>query len=369
VFPQLKARRAGVPAEGATPAQPAPATRFGGPARAVRPLGFAAVAVAAAVTVAGCKPGSFTGASGSQFGSTSSSSSLTAQALQLAAQQTQQISSLNAGLQIQATGALNASMAGHLNEVLSPTPMMSVTGNAGSLGHVRIILDNGTAYLRSPFVTRAYGRPWIMGSYAGLSSSSGLNLGSLLGLLQASNPMTQTQLLGYGTNLRMMGHSWWDGSRMTEYGGHYMLSSVLRQLGSSPDMRTMVASWMTSGIQMTRFRVWMDHAHLVRKLVLIEVAGNTTVTITLLVHSFNQPMQISTPPSTVVIVLPGTTPSTPTSTPAVTPAATPAMTPAVRPTMTPAPTPMASVPVTSTPTPGVTATPTAATPASMPSHW
>ena len=213
MFPQLKARRAGVPPEGTTPARPAQATRFGVPARAVRPLGFAAVAVAAAVTVAGCKPGTLSSASGSQFGSTSSSS-LTSQALQLAAQQTQQVNSLNAGLQIQATGGLNASLVGNLNEVLSPTPMISVTGNAGSLGHVRIILDNGTAYLRSPFVTHAYGKPWIMGSYAGMSSSSGLNLGSLLGLLQASNPMTQTQLFGYGTNLRVMGHASWDGARM-----------------------------------------------------------------------------------------------------------------------------------------------------------
>jgi hypothetical protein len=364
VFPQLKARRAGVPPEGTTPARPARATRFGVPARAVRPLGFAAVAVAAAVTVAGCKPGSFSGASGSQFG-TASSSSLTSQALQLAAQQTQQVNSLNASLQIQATGALNASMVGNLNEVLSPTPMMSVTGNAGSLGHVRIILDNGTAYLRSPFVTRAYGKPWIMGSYADMSSSSGLNLGSLLGLLQASNPMTQTQLFGYGTNLRQMGHDSWDGSRMTEYGGHYMLSSLFSHLSSNSGMRPMVQSWMNTGIQMTRFRVWTDNTHMVRKLVLIEVAGNTTITITLLVNSFNQPMQITTPPSTVVIVLPGTT----TTTPVTTPTATPTLTPTVRPTVTTVPTPMATAPVTSTPTPGVASTPTAATPTGMPTHW
>ncbi len=226
--------------------------------------------------------------------------------------------------------------------------MMSVTGNAGSLGHVRIILDNGTAYLRSPFVTRAYGKPWIMGSYAGMSSSSGLNLGSLLGLLQASNPMTQTQLFGYGTNLRMMGHSRWDGSRMTEYGGHYMLSSLFSQLSSSSDMRPMVQSWMNSGIQLTRFRVWTDNTHMVRKLVLIEVAGNTTITITLLVNSFNQPMHINTPPSTVVIILPGTATTTPVTTPTV----PPTVTPTVRPTVTTVPTPMATVPATSAPIPG-----------------
>ena len=363
MFPQLKARRAGVPPEGTTPARPAQATRSGVPARAVRPLSFAAVAVAAAVTVAGCKPGTLSSASGSQFGATSSS--LTSQALQLAAQQTQQVNSLSAGLQIQATGGLNASMVGNLNEVLSPTPMISVTGNAGSLGNVRIILDNGTAYLRSPLVRHAYGKPWIMGSYAGMSSSSGLNLGSLLGLLPASNPMTQTQLLRYGTNLRVMGHASWDGARTTEYGGHYMLSSLLRQLSSSSGMRPMVASWMNSGIQMTRFRVWTDSSHMVRKLVLIEVAGNTTITITLTMNSFNQPMRINTPPRGVVIILPGTTTTTPTTTPTV----PPALTPTARPTITTVPTPMATVPATSTPIPGATSTPAAAAPSGMPTHW
>jgi hypothetical protein len=363
VFPQLKARRAGTTARERTPAQ---ANRFGVPARAVRPLGFAAVAVAAAVTVAGCKPGSFTTGSGSNSSSGAiTSTSFSSQALQLAAQQAQQVNSFSGNLSIQATGGLNASMVGTLNEVLNPTPMISVVGNAGSLGHVRIILDNGTAYLRSPLVTRAYGKPWLMGSYNSMSSSSGLNLGSLLGLLQASSPMTQTQLFGYGSSLRMMGHTWYNGMRTTEFGGHYMLSSMFSHFSTDQGMHSMLQSWWNSGIRMTRFRVWMDTQHMVRKLVLIEVAGNTTITITLAVNSFNQMMHINTPPSTVVIILPGTTTTTPTAMPTVTPTA---MT-TVKPTTMVTPTPMSTVPATGMPTPGVATTPGAPIPSSMPTHW
>ena len=113
-----------LPKPGTTQDRPSQTVRFGVPARAVRPLGFAAVAVAAALTVAGCKPGVFSGnsSSGSQFGTTSTSS-----AFSLAAQQTQQIRSFNADLQIQATGALNATLTGTLHEVTAPTPLIPST--------------------------------------------------------------------------------------------------------------------------------------------------------------------------------------------------------------------------------------------------
>ena len=56
-------------------------------------------------------------------------------------------------------------------------------------------------------------------------------------------------------------------------------------------MRPTVQSWMNSGISSDPVPgLDREHASLVRKLVLIELAGNTTITITLLVNSFNRPM-------------------------------------------------------------------------------
>jgi hypothetical protein len=367
VFPQLKSHRPG-PAEDGAPARPQTATRRPSPARPVRALGFAAVAVAAAVTVAGCKPGTLTSGSGAiQQPGTISSSWSPAQAISLAAQQFQQLNSVSANLQMQATGGLNASMVGNLNEVLGSNPMLSVNGNAGALGHVRFILDNGMAYMRSPLISRAYGKPWLAGPYASFSSGSGLNLGSLLALLQASSPMVQSQLFGYGSDLRMMGVSSYQGMRTWEYGGHYMLSSVMNRVGS--DMQPTVQWWMNNGIQMTRFRVWMDHHHMMRKLVLILVANHTTITITLNINGFNTLTGMTTPPPAVVVVLPGTS-TTPTMNPTMpaTPTAMPTVT--VRPTATAMPTSMATTPVTSTPTPGMSTVPTpVATPSGMPTHW
>ena len=356
MFSQLKARRPGAPQPGATQDRPARPVRFGVPARAVRPLGFAAIAAAAAITVAGCKPGVYTSnsSSGSQSGMSSSS------ALSLAAQQTQQIRSFDAAVEIQATGALNATLTGTLREVTTPTPVMSLRANAGALGHIRVILSNGMAYMKSPFMMNTFGKPWVMGSMNTMSSTSGLNLGPLLGLLSTSSPLVQIPLFNQGSNIRMMGHSMMYGSRMSEWGGHYMLSNVLSSLNSS--LQPSMQSVMNSGISMTRFRAWMDRTHMVRKLVLIEVGNNTRITITLVITSVNRPMHIMMPRTTLIFVLGGTTP-TPTPTPSMT------VTPTVHPTVTATPSMGATPTPVATSTTGVPSTPAPVPTGAGPTHW
>ncbi len=322
--------------------------------KAVRPLGFAAVAVAAAVTVAGCKPSSFSSSSGSgsSLGTTASSSSV-GQILTLAAQQTQQVNTLSASVQITATGATTANLFGTMNEVATTpsSPAISIVANAGQLGNVKIILSNGMAFMRSPLFMNAYHHRWIEGTMNAMSNGSGLNLGPLLALLEGSSPLMQTQLFPYGSHTRFMGFSHFGGHRMREFGGHYVLANILSQLPSN--MQPTVQSWMNSGLSMTRFRTWLNSANQVQKLVLIETVNGTTFTITLNINSFNQPMHIAMPSTTIVFVLPGT--GTVTATPTPTMAATP------------------TTPTTGmTPTPAATAAATApagATPTTMPSHW
>jgi len=277
-------------------------------------------------------------------------------ALSLAAQQTQQIRSFSADVEIQATGALNATLTGTLHEVTTPSPVMSLRANAGALGNIRVIVSNGMAYLKSPFLMHAYGKPWVMGSMNTMSSTSGLNLGPLLGLLSTSSPLVQVPLFSQGSNIRMMGHSMMAGSRVSEFGGHYMLSHVLGSLNSQ--LQPSMQSVMNSGISMTRFRAWMDSTHQVRKLVLIEIGNNTKITITLVITSVNQPMHIKIPSTTVIFVLGGAT-ATPTPSMTVTPTVTPTVT--ATPTMGATPTPTSTVGATSTPAP----VPTGA----GPTHW
>ena len=319
--------------------------------KAHRLLGFVAGAAVAAIAVAGCKPGVYTSTSpGGSHGAGMSP----APALSLAAQRTQQIRSFSAQVEIQATGALNATLTGTLHEVTTPSPVMSLRANAGSLGNIRVIVSNGMAYLKSPFLTHAYGKPWVMGSVNTMSSTSGLNLGPLLGLLSTSSPLVQVPLFSQGSNVRMMGHSMMDGSRTSEWGGHYLLSHVLGSLNSQ--LQPSMHSVMNSGVGMTRFRAWMDSTHQLRKLVLIEIGSNTKVTITLVITSVNQSMHIGLPSTTLIFVLGGATPA-PTPTPSMT------VTPTVQPTVTTTPT------MGATPTPGATSTPTPVPSGTGPTHW
>jgi hypothetical protein len=282
-------------------------------------------------------------------------------ALSLAAQQTQQVRSFRADVEIQATGALNATLTGTLHEVTTPSPIVSLHANAGALGNIRVILANGMAYMRSPFMMNTYGKPWVMGSMSTMSSTSGLNLGPLLGLLSTSSPLVQVPLFTQASNLRMMGHQFMDGSQMSEWGGHYMLSNVMGSLNSS--LQPSFQSVMNSGINMTRFRTWMDSAHQVRKLVLIEVGNNTQITITLVITAINQPTHITMPSTTLIFVLPGT--GTPTATP--TPSMT--VTPTVKPTVTAIPTMGATPTPVATSTAGVPSTPTPVPTGAGPTHW
>jgi hypothetical protein len=354
VFSQLKARRPGAPEQGTTRVRPSQTVRFGGSARAVRPLGFAAIAVAAAVAVAGCKPGAYSGASssGSHSGTTSSAS-----AFSLAAQQTQSIRSFTANLKIQATGALNATLTGTLREVTAPIPIIAIRAHASALGNIRVILTNGVAYVKSPLLMRSYGKPWVMGSASSMSSASGLNLGPLLSLLSTSSPLVQVPLFSQGQNTRLMGHSMMNGMRVSKWGGHYMLSNVLSSLNSQ--MQPSFQSMMNSGVAMTRFRAWMDSSHMVRKLVLIEQGTNTRIVITLVITSVNRPMHIRLPSTTLIFVLGSATP-TPTPSMTVTPTATPTMT--ATPSMGATPTPVPS-------STGVTSPPTPVPTGAGPTHW
>ena len=341
MFSQLKACRPGVPRLGITIA------------RAARPLGFAAVAVAAAVTVAGCKPGSVSSASSNgshHSGSTATGSSVSP--LTLAAQQSQQIRSFTANLQVQASGALNAMLTGSLKEVTTPSPLISVRAHAGALGSIRLILSSGMVYLKSPLMAGMYHKPWVQGPASAMSSMSGLNLGPLLGLLQTSSPSVQLPLFSQGSNVRQMGQMGSMGSGMTEFGGHYRLSSALGNLsvGLQPSMQSV----LNSGVNMTRFRVWMDHRHMVRKLVLIVLGRHTRIVITLVITSVNRPVHIQLPRAALIFILGSATP-----------------TPSMTPTMMPSAKPTASTMLTPTPTttvPGMAGTPTPA-PSSAPTHW
>jgi len=142
------------------------------------------------------------------------------------------------------------------------------------------------------------------------------------------------------------------GSGMTEFGGHYLLSSAMHSVAAG--LQPGLQSVMNSGLNMTRFRVWMGRGHTVRKLVLIVLGRHTRIVITLVITSVNRPVRIQLPPAALIFILGSAAP---------TPSMTPTMMPSAQPTtsMMPTPAPTGTVP-------GMAGTPTPA-PSSAPTHW
>lgn len=297
-----------------------------------------------------------------------------AQVMFLAAQQSQQIRSFTGLLSIQATGALNLSLFGTVAEVSQPTPLVEVQAKVTGLpGELTAILNGTTAYLKSSFLTRSQSRPWAQMPYSSMpsssmmnsssssgvnsSSSSGVNLGSVLQQLLAAGPQAQTQMFTAAPSMQSLGTSMIGGIPSSEFAGSYSLGTAMTKLSSS--LQPTVQSEMNSGITKTQFWVWIGKAHhMVRKLVLVEFANKTKITITLTVTSVNQPVTIVIPSNALIIGAGGTT--------------MPATDPTTMPTgsmVTSTPTPGMTTPgMTSTPIPGVT-TP-APTPTSVaPTHW
>ena len=360
MFSRSKARRPGVPHRGATHIRPVQADLFAIPARAVRPLAVA-LGCAAAITVAGCKPGVVSSGSPSATPSataataTAGTASSAAGAITALASNTPGINSLVATLRIHATGSLAADLSGTLTEQTQPSPLVEVRTTVPS--GLEAILAGDMAYLKLGALTQTAGKPWVEAPISGLESSTGANLAPMIQQLQASDPLAQTQMFTAATNVREDGTSTISGVPATQYSGSYPLAAGLARL--APDQRTSLQSDMTSsGITTTQFTVWVDSKNQVRKISLVEYGKSTRIDIVLVIVSLNQPVQIQIPPASEVVGAAGIT-----STPA--PAIT--RTPAVS-----TPTPV----TTSTPAPGITSTPTpvpssppTSVPTGQPHHW
>jgi len=361
VLSHLMGSRPGTPLRRATPIWPAQAARAGLQARAARPLA-AVLAFAAALTIAGCKPGilnsgspSGTPSAGTAASAGSAKRASAASVMAALARNAQGTASFAATLQINATANSAVHLSGTLIEQTQPSLLVDV--HATRPAGLEAILTGNTAYLKIGALTGTAGRPWVAVPYSGLTNRSNASLVPMIQQMQGSNPLAQAQMFPAATDVRAVGSSTINGVPTTQYSGSYSLAAGLGQL--APGLRAGVrSSMMSSGITSTAFTVWVDARQQVRKMTLVEFGRNTRIEIVLVIVSINQPVQIKIPPAGQVagaIVTP---------TPGVTMTPTPAMTTA------PTPTPG----TTSTPTPGPTSTPTSGatsnpTPSTGPTHW
>jgi hypothetical protein len=227
----------------------------------------------------------------------------------LAASAAQKVNSFAATMVVSSSGTLSTHLSGTVQEQVRPTVLASETFNVSSAGvtvpgGMKTLLTGDAVYLKMSTLAKVLGKPWVKIPFSSLKKSTGVSLAPLLHQLQGNNPLAQTIMLSGATDVHQVGSATINGVSTTEYAGTLNVSKALGKL--DPSLRKLVAPAMqTTGITTSKFHVWLDAQHQVRKLSQVESGGKTTVTSVMTITAINQPVHISTPPASQIASLPG----------------------------------------------------------------
>ncbi|HEY5985690.1 MAG TPA: hypothetical protein VIV12_04800 [Streptosporangiaceae bacterium] len=230
------------------------------------------------------------------------------QALELAADQAQKITSLTATMDIRSSGTLASHITGTLEEQIQPTVLARQTFTVQASGQhlpgtMQTLLTSDAVYLKIPSLANMLGKPWVKIPFSSLQNS-GLNLAPLVRQIQGNNPLAQAQMLQGATHVRQVGSQTVNGVPTTEYTGTIHAAAALAKL--DPNMRKLLQPALsTTGITIIHFTAWIDGQHQVRKLAEASSGSNYRVSSVVVITSINQPVQVQPPPASQVAHVPG----------------------------------------------------------------
>lgn len=283
---------------------------FTGSVSLSRPVFLAAAAGLTAVLAAGCSGTPQASPSGTHQSVGSAGAPSPARAIELAAAHARLATSVTANFTMQGSGSAAMTMSGSLSEVTRPQlqaeldfPTVSVAGQSLP-GGISEIITTRAVYLKfSSLSSLTGGKAWLEVPFSEMSKTLGASVDQLIQQAQNNSPLLQTQMLTGATDVRVLGTGTVDGVAVTEYSGSYTTSAALRRLAAS--LRTQVKQQVsTAGITSVSFNVWLDDQQQVRKLILVEHGTTEDLTVTMLVTSINQPVNIKFPPPADVATIP-----------------------------------------------------------------
>jgi hypothetical protein len=229
------------------------------------------------------------------------------QAVLLAVQHAAAVNSISGTMSVTATGKIAVTASGSMTVQVRPQLLAQVTipsiqaaGQSLPGGMTEDVTDQAIYIRSSVFGSIDGGKPWIEVPF-GAMGASGNALSTLLQQEQNSNPLDQTRLLAGATGVREIGTSEINGVPVTEYTGQFTIAAALAKLPAS-DRQAVKQQIAQSGVTGGGFTVWLDGQQQVRKLVMTEHADSLNMTITMVVDSMNQPVNIQLPPASQVKV-------------------------------------------------------------------
>ena len=257
------------------------------------------------ITQAGSGQASPSQSSQSQSQSQSPQSQSPQQAVSQAAHQAAKINSCAFTLTVHLSGLVSGTMAGSLQARNRPSLLTEADFSTMDIsgidlpGSLQEITTSNTAYLKIALLQAMLGKPWAAIPLSELQNNAGINVSQILQQAQDNNPMVDGQMLAGSKNLRSVGTQTIDGVPTTHYTGTFSAEAGLAKLPSG--LRAIEqAKEDLLGVKSLSFDAWIDAQHRIRKLVVTQHDRLLTLTATMQVTRFNQPINVSVPPASQV---------------------------------------------------------------------
>jgi hypothetical protein len=227
------------------------------------------------------------------------------QAVSQAAHRTAKINSCAFTLTVHLSGRLSGTMVGSLQARNRPSVLteadfstMDVSG-IDLPGSLQEITTSNTVYLKMALLQAMLGKPWAAIPDSALRNDAGINVSQILEQAQDNNPMVDGQMLAGSKKLRAVGTQTIDGVSTTHYTGTFSAAAGRAKLPSA--LRSIEqAKEDLLGVKSLSFDAWIDAQHRIRKLAVTQHGRSLTLTATMQVTSFNQPINVSVPPASQV---------------------------------------------------------------------
>jgi hypothetical protein len=223
-------------------------------------------------------------------------------AIRLAADQTQNVSSLGGTLSLEYN---NSSVSGTFQFQLKPSLLVEENLGASLSGQsteIAEILTSSAVYVKIPGLSSQPGKSWIEVPFSSLSGSLGAALNELIQDAQSGDPLTQAQELTASKDAHEIGTQVIDGVSTTHYAGTLTASAALAKL--SPSLRKDLSSELSQLQGNITWNVWLDSQHNLRKLTENYSLSGSPFSLTMTVTSLNHPVTVTLPPASQVTVLP-----------------------------------------------------------------
>ena len=275
-------------------------------------LFVAAAAAAVAALAAGCGAGG--GKSTSSAPKNTSTALPAADAVRLAANQTSQFKSVNAGINMRMSGQRAVAMQGTIAMRTQPSLGMemnipSITANGQNLpGGMREILLAKGIYLHAQQLTSMAGKPWVFIPASTINQKTGGAFSQLSQQVQQQDPLSSARMLGAAENVKRIGSGSVNGVPVTRYSGTIPVQRGLSRLNSQ--QRAQLQQMLSSmGISTVSFTAGVDQQHQIRQLTEQMNGTSERMLTTVTVTGLNQPVSIQAPPASQVGKLPASAPS------------------------------------------------------------